>query len=95
MKQRLPILLWGSKLQGLRGLIRTESRKGLLKKTIKWEVTLRKENSEVKAWGQVHGEEKEDDISMEVEANNVGVKRKERIPLEEISADKENGKKQK
>lgn len=43
----------------------------------------------------MHGEEKKDDISMEVEANDVGVKRKEKIPLEEISADKENGKKQK
>ena len=43
----------------------------------------------------MHGEKKEDDKTMEVEANDVWVKRKERIPLEEISVDDENGKKQK
>ena len=41
----------------------------------------------------MHGEKKEDGKTMEVEANDVWVKRKERIPLEEISVDDENGKK--
>ena len=57
--------------------------------------SVRKENSAGRAQGQVHGEKKEDDKTMEVEANDVWVKRKERIPLGEILVDNENGKKQK
>ena len=54
--------------------------------------SVRKENSAGRAQGQVHGEKKEDDKTMEVEANDVWVKRKERIPLEEISVDDEKWK---
>lgn len=45
------------------------------------------------ARGQMHGEEKKDVTSMDVEANKVGVKRKERMPLKEISVNEETGKK--
>nr|POE89249.1 hypothetical protein CFP56_72865 [Quercus suber] len=54
-----------------------------------------KENIDVGTRGQLHGEKKEEHTSMEVEANGVGIKRKERIPLEDISAEEEKGKKQK
>lgn len=54
-----------------------------------------KENSDVGARGKMQGEKKEEVASMEVEASDVGGKRKERIPLEDISADEEKGKKQK
>ena len=47
------------------------------------------------ARGQVHGKKKEDDTLMDVEANEVEVKRKERIPFEEISVNDETKKKQK
>ena len=54
-----------------------------------------KENIEVGARGQLHGGKREEHTSMEVEAKGVGFKRKERIPLENISVFDENGKKQK
>jgi len=52
-----------------------------------------KENNASGARDQVHGEKKEDDMSMDVEANEVEVKRKERIPLEEIPVNDETGEK--
>ena len=52
-----------------------------------------KENNAGGARGQMHGEKKGDDTSMDVEANEVGAKRKERIPLEELSVNDETGKK--
>nr|POE88689.1 hypothetical protein CFP56_63681 [Quercus suber] len=54
-----------------------------------------KENRDVGTRGKLHREKIKEDTSMEVEASDVGVKRKERIPLEDISADEESGKKQK
>ena len=56
---------------------------------------VRKENNAGGARGQVHGEKKNDDTSMDVESKEVGAKRKERILLEEISMDDEIGKNQK
>ena len=43
----------------------------------------------------MHGKKKEDDTLMDVEANEVEVKRKERIPFKEISVNDETEKKQK
>nr|POF10646.1 hypothetical protein CFP56_27204 [Quercus suber] len=52
-----------------------------------------KENNTGRARGKVHGEIAEGDTSMDVEAKAIGGKRKERIPLEEISIDEKVGKK--
>ena len=41
----------------------------------------------------MHGKKKEDDTLMDVEANEVEVKRKERIPFKEISVNDETKKK--
>ena len=38
-----------------------------------------KENIDVRARGQLHGEKKKEHTSMEVEAKGIGIKRKERI----------------
>lgn len=43
----------------------------------------------------MHGKEKGNATLMEGEANDVGTKRKERIPLEETSVNDETGKKKK
>nr|POE66586.1 hypothetical protein CFP56_32795 [Quercus suber] len=48
-----------------------------------------KENHARGARGQMHGEEKKEVTMMEVEANGVGAKRKERLPLEEIPVNDE------
>ena len=52
-----------------------------------------KENNAWGARGQIHGEEKVNVTSMEVDANDVGAKRKEHIPLEEILVNDETSKK--
>jgi len=54
-----------------------------------------KENIDVGDRGQLLGEKKEEHTLMEVEAKGVGIKRKERIPLEDILDVEEYGKKQK
>lgn len=54
-----------------------------------------KENKTGRTQRQVHGEKKGGETPMDVEAKAVGGKQKERIPLEEIPADEEFGKKQK
>lgn len=52
-----------------------------------------KENIDVGAQRVLHGEEKKEATSMIVETCDVGIKRKERSPLEDISTNEENGKK--